>query len=190
MQNDYSPQRLADRAEITDVMYRWCRAVDRCDWEAIRDVFHPDARDDHGLYKGGVDGLIAWLSERHKTITRSMHQVGNMLIEFTSQDTAVVETYLFAMQRYTPEGAQTRAAITGGADVGADSFDLFMTGRYVDVFERRNGRWKIRERTVVFDNSTMFPVPPNAPRLGDDWAISARDRSDPLWAIRAQQGLS
>jgi hypothetical protein len=34
----YSPANLAARAEIQDVMYRWCRAVDRCDWEAIRVV--------------------------------------------------------------------------------------------------------------------------------------------------------
>lgn len=190
MQFDYSPQRLADRAEITDVMYRWCRSVDRCDWNAMREVFHPEAHDDHGIYKGNVEGMIAWLTERHRTISRSMHQVGNLLIEFADADTALVETYLFAMQRYSTEGAQTRAAITGGADVGGESFDLFMTGRYVDQFKRRAGRWKILDRTVVFDNSTIFPVPANAPKLGDEWAVAKRDRSDPLWALRAKLGLS
>ena len=28
--DDYSPERLADRARIQDVMYRWCRAVEHC----------------------------------------------------------------------------------------------------------------------------------------------------------------
>ena len=32
MTNDYSPERLADRAQIQDVMYRWCRAIDRLTW--------------------------------------------------------------------------------------------------------------------------------------------------------------
>jgi SnoaL-like domain len=187
---DYSPQRLAARAEIQDVMLRWCRAVDRCDWNAIRAVFHPDGHDNHGIYQGNVDGLIAWLSERHKTITRSMHIVGNMLIEFADDDTALVESYTLALQRYAAGGAQTRAAISGGTRAADGEFDMLMSGRYVDEFRRRNGAWKVQNRTVVFDNSTIFPVPLGAPKLGDDWAVSTRDANDPLWAIRRRLGLT
>jgi len=57
--DDYSPERLADRAAITDVMYRWCRAVDRLDVEGIRGVFHPDAIDNHGPFIGIVDEVMA-----------------------------------------------------------------------------------------------------------------------------------
>ena len=82
-EQDFTLPDIAARMEIIHVMNRWCRAVDRCDWEAIRDVFHPDGHDDHGIYKGDVDGLIAWLSERHKTISRSMHLMGNMPVSYT-----------------------------------------------------------------------------------------------------------
>jgi hypothetical protein len=32
--DDYSPARLADRFMIQDLIYRWCRAVDRLDLRA------------------------------------------------------------------------------------------------------------------------------------------------------------
>jgi hypothetical protein len=187
---EYSPERLAARAEITDVMYRWCRAVDRRDWAAIYEAFHSDGHDNHGLYKGDVDGLIAWLSERHETISRSMHLVGNMLIEFADDDNAMVESYTLAVQRYNPGGSETRKAIAGGVDLGEASFDMLIVGRYVDHFQRRNGAWRVLRRTVIFDNSQMLPVPAEGPRMGPEWSISARDGSDPLWSMRREFGLA
>jgi hypothetical protein len=80
--NDYSPERIADRMQIQDTMYRWCRSVDRLDFDAMRQVFHPEAVDHHGAFDGGVEGLIDWIGNRHRTIPFSMHAVSNMLIEF------------------------------------------------------------------------------------------------------------
>lgn len=188
--DDYAPRRLADRLAIQDLLYRWCRAVDRRDWAAIRDVFHPDAHDDHGIYKGDIDGLIGWLSERHATIVQSTHLLGNMLIEFSGADSAVVETYCFAVQRYATGGAATRSAITGGTDTGDKPFDMQMNGRYVDRIERRHGTWRIADRTTVFDNSILLPVPEAAPRLGADWPVGRRDGDDPVYRIRTAAGLA
>jgi len=187
---DFTQAEMSARMEIAHVMNRWCRAVDRCDWETIRDVFHPDGHDDHGIYKGGVDGLIDWLSERHKTISRSMHLIGNMLIEFADDDNALVETYSFAFQRYSTGGAETRKAIAGGADLGDQEFDMLMSGRYVDHFQKRDGRWRVLKRHVLFDNSQMLPVPANSPKLGSDWFVSARDKSDPIWDLREKLGIA
>ena len=47
-------QQLIDRQEIRDCMARYARGVDRNDWEAVRDTYHPDAYDDHGDYKGDI----------------------------------------------------------------------------------------------------------------------------------------
>jgi hypothetical protein len=186
----FSLERLAARAEIQDVIYRWCRAVDRCDWHALPDIFHPDARDNHGIYIGDIDGLTAWLSERHKSITRSAHFVTNILIEFTDNDNAVVETYALALQRYPGDaGKSTRAAIAGGVDVGDQAFDMLISGRYIDHFQWRE-EWKILDRTVIFDNSVLLPVAAAAAQLGSDWAISKRDQSDPMWALREKHGLT
>src|ERR1700744_1321328 len=150
--NDYSPEPLADRAQIQDVMYRWCRAVDRLDIEGIRGVFHPDAIDNHGPFVGGVDALIAWLTDRHRTIPFSMPMVSNMLIEFPGPDRARAETYISATLRYSAEGKAALAVFTGGAAGGHGSAtDSFAWARYIDRFERRGGEWRIARRTVAFD---------------------------------------
>lgn len=64
MNNDYSPERIADRMQIQDCMYRWCRSVDRLDFDLMKTVFHPDATDAHGAYDGGVDGLMRPMATR------------------------------------------------------------------------------------------------------------------------------
>jgi hypothetical protein len=163
--------------------------VDRRDWAAICDAFHPDGYDNHGIYKGDIDGLIAWLNERHETISRSMHLVGNMLIEFADDDNAMVESYTLVVQRYNPGGSETRNAIAGGGDLGEASFDMLMVGRYVDHFQRRDSNWRVFRRTVIFDNSQMLPVPAEGPKMGPEWTVSARDGSDPLWDMRRSLGL-
>jgi hypothetical protein len=191
MNLDYSQARLADRAEIQDVLYRWCRAIDRLDEDGMRSVFHADAIDNHGPFVGGVDALVAWIGERHRTIPFSMHLISNILIEFASEDSALVETYIFATLRYSAEGKAGLAAFTGGTSgsVGAAT-DAMSWARYIDRFERRAGEWRIARRTVAFDSSMMADVPGNAPRFDPNWAVGRRDADDPIYRERAAIGLS
>jgi hypothetical protein len=188
--NPYSPARLADRAEIQDVMFRWCRAIDRLDYEAIREVFHPDAIDYHGAYQGGVDGLIEWIRDRHRPIPFSMHLVGNLLIEFTGPDDAMVETYCLAMQRYPASG---RTALTGlvGDMPANDSWasDLIVPARYVDHFRRIDGRWRIQTRHVAFDSVMLVDAPGAGPLDSDRLELGRRDRQDVIYRMRETAGL-
>ena len=49
-------QELIDRQEIYDVLIRYCQGVDRCDVNLIKSVYHEDAQDGHGMFKGrGLD---------------------------------------------------------------------------------------------------------------------------------------
>jgi hypothetical protein len=88
----YTPERIADRFMIQDLMYRWCRAVDRLDRQGMLDIFWPGAIDSHGPYIGPAEGLVDWILTRHKPIKISSHFVGNMLIEFATPDLALTET--------------------------------------------------------------------------------------------------
>jgi hypothetical protein len=191
MSTAYSHSRLADRAEITDVLYRWCRAADRRDWDEVRRVFHPDAIDNHGPFVGGVEDLIAWMADRHRTISFSMHLVSNILIEFATADTALAETYIFATLRYSAEGKAALAVFTGGAQgSGGMATDSFAWARYIDRFERRNGEWRIARRTVAFDSSLMADVPADSPAFDPSWAVGCRDKDDPIYRERAAMGLT
>jgi hypothetical protein len=135
--------RLEDRFRIEQVMRRWCRAVDRRDWALVRSVFHPGAIDDHGMYKGDIDGLIEWLEARHQCITMSMHVLGNVFIEFANLESAVCESYLVAYQRYdsAPGADQSHilAALGNSVDPSDLPIDVMMPARYVDALEKRDG---------------------------------------------------
>ena len=42
-------QQLLDEAEIRRVHIRYCRGIDRMDWDLVRSCYHPDAIDQHQL---------------------------------------------------------------------------------------------------------------------------------------------
>lgn len=189
MNDDYSPARIADRMAIQDCMYRWCRSVDRLDFETMRRVFHPEALDHHGAFDGNVDGLVAWIRQRHSGIPFSMHAVSNMLIEFAGPDLALVESYVRTTQRYPAEAAQALAQLAGGkAPEGAT--DLLTCSRYVDRFQRRDGEWKILERTLVADWKQVVPVAADAPKPVPGWASGRRDQNDFIFRERHALGIA
>jgi hypothetical protein len=157
-------QALADRQAITEVIYRYCRAMDRIDEELGYSVFHEDATADYGaeIYQGSGRGFIDDVSAHHRRALVHHHQVANILIELDG-DRAGSESYVVAEMR-----------------VGAEDQPRQITtwGRYLDRWSRRDGRWAIDKRLVIRDFSdvrevTPTPLPPRIPR----------DRSDPSYAI-------
>jgi hypothetical protein len=162
-----SLSRLEARASIEDSLRRYARAVDRRDWAALRSCYHPDATDEHGEFSGALEDFIDWVSKRHATVPFSAHFLGNCLIEFIDDKSAIVETYFVAIQR--------RANGASG-DVDTD-----VIGRYLDRFERRDGLWKVATRRVVYDGSRVVPSS-FRPRTGKG-TLGRRDLDDPLFAL-------
>jgi hypothetical protein len=181
--------RLQDRLEIQDCLFRYVRAVDRRNWDMVRAAYHPDAYDDHGNYKGNIDGFIASVSERHATIEQSMHVVGNILIEFDGPDGALVEAYFITYQRMGPEAGDARLPYLRGGLIAPDqAVETEVVGRYVDRMTRRDGVWRIAHRVVVFEVSRGQPAPAGG-GLGTNWAVSRRDGNDPIEVKRRELGL-
>lgn len=175
-------QELIDREEIRDLMSRYARGVDRADWDLVRDTYHSDAHDDHGDYKGGIDGFIEFAKTRTGGAPQCMHFLGQCLIRFASKDVAVVETHFMTAHTLGPK-AQKEYEVKGGGPVQLSSF-----GRYVDRVERRNnGPWRIADRIVVFEATRIFKE--DAPPLKPDWAQQKRDKSDPIFRALAKAGL-
>ena len=188
--DQYSVERIADRMAIQDVMYKWCRAIDRLDFDGMRAVFHPDAIDSHGPYVGGVEGLIEWVRERHKPIPFSSHQISNILIEFATPDLALVETYARTLQRYPADAKASLAQLSGGqAGKPGMGMDLLTASRYVDRFERRNREWRIARRSLIQDWKHLLEVPEDAPQPKPEWIVGRRDRQDFIYHERAELGI-
>ena len=180
-ENALALQRLLDESAIRNAMYRYARGVDRREWDLVRSAFHPDAWDDHGAYRGGVDGLIEWVSRRHAAIDQSMHFLGNCLVEFADADTALVETYYSAFLRLGPEAQESRSMLLGEG-AGSGSADLTVLGRYIDRFERRSGDWRIAKRISLYEAIRTEAVKDPSRNPDYDWAT--RDRSDALFTMR------
>ena len=166
--SDWTPDRIADRMAIEDVLAQYCRAVDRIDIDLLRDVFHPDATIENGPNTGGVDGFLAAVAQRHPTVPFAMHMVMNKLIDFLSPDRAFVETWCLAMERQTPEA------------------DLIVRVRYGDIFEKRDGAWAISHRATVLDHVMSVPVAEGPMPLMQGRLVGKRGPDDPLALMRAK----
>ena len=128
---------LLDKQDIYEVLTRYCRGVDRGDAELIRSVYHDDAIDDHGIWKGlGVE-FADWIVGVLKDTKQCMHLIGNVRIDLQG-DVANSETYCISIN---DDGVKHQTV-----DV-----------RYIDRFERRQNVWKIAARLVVFDVSRIEP---------------------------------
>jgi len=182
--------RLLDRFDIEQLVLRYARGVDRKDWDAVRAVYHPDAFDDHGNYKGGIDGFVDSLKTRHQHIEQSMHVVANCIVEFDGPDAAVAESYFITYQRVLPgAGAARTTYLSREAPEEGDAMQGQAIGRYVDRVTRRNGRWGIERRSVVYEVYRGTPTVPGG-GLRDNWTISARDGKDPIELIRRELGIA
>lgn len=188
MTNDYSPSRVADRMAIQDLVFRWCRAADRLDFDAMPELFHPDAYDDHGPYRGDIPGLIEWIRKRHQVITFSMHRMTNVLIEFADDENALVESYLAITQRYAPGAGNSLAQLTNTQFAKDRSIDLHSRSRYIDRVQRRDGVWRVLRRTLVQDWKQIVELehePANRPGS----LVGQRNQDDFIFSERRDMGI-
>jgi len=165
---------LAARGSITEVLYRYCRGLDRMDLELSYSVFHDDATAWYsGLFQGSGHGFVDWVFELHRSMSGHSHQVTNVLIEFHDDTHAVSEAYVTVRLRTTNPAGET--------------VDILGSGRYLDHWERREGRWAIVQRRYVGDLTTTLAVPaPGAagqipPAGAVERLVSSRDLSDPSY---------
>ncbi|XAZ30067.1 nuclear transport factor 2 family protein [Paenarthrobacter ureafaciens] len=184
LEDQFSIQRAADRLEIQHRVLQFGRSVDRKDFQALHEVFHPDAYADQGLFKGSPAEFIEFVSARHQTIDFSSHHVGNVFIEFASDDEAFVESYAFVWQSVTPS-----ASALAGVSGDDAPFEMIGENRYVDHFTRRDDRWRIQSRLVVPGSMMRVPSEGAAMQLKDGFAQYARDERDPAEELRTRLGL-
>ncbi|PNP95806.1 hypothetical protein A8G00_23610 [Sphingobium sp. SA916] len=169
--------------EIQHRIYQYCHGVDRMDFAMVRQTYHSDAYDNHGAYQGGVDGLIDWMEKRHPSIELCLHLICNVYIEIIDDNEALCESYAICWQRVGREAWAFGSSGDEGEDEGVLEFSTVF--RYVDQFTRRDGVWRIQNRTVV--NELGFMIPEQfGERLQNpsSWAAGKRDNSDPVQILR------
>lgn len=137
MTNDHPELReLLDKQACSDVLTRYCRALDWLDGEELKKVFTADAHVDYGFFRGRGDDFIPAVMKVEHSFERRWHFVANELIQLRG-DTAEAESYGIAVTVSTKD-ARTTTNLFGG--------------RYLDRFARQSdGRWLITWRLYVLD---------------------------------------
>ena len=158
---------LAAKQAITEVIYKYCRALDRMDLELAATIWHPGGTADYGpsMYQGTGAGFVTWVWEQHAAMLAHSHQITNVLIEVDG-DRAASEAYVTAALR-TQSGP-------------GEPIEIVSRGRYVDRWSHRDGRWAIDHRRFAEDFTTIMAVPSAVPE--PLMTSSRRDTTDPSYA--------
>lgn len=149
-------KQAVDQMAIQQVLGTYCRAIDRLDVALLRSVYHDDAVDDHGVVCMNAHEFASYIvAELPKLCAYSMHTVTHAVIEVNG-DFASSEAYYLAFHRV--EGGEASlgaffgpryfaAQQAAGCVAGLHAYDC--GGRYLDVFERRQGVWRILRREIT-----------------------------------------
>ncbi len=128
-------QYLKDRQAILDVIMRHARGHDRHDAELMNSCFWDDGVDEHGQFVTPGPQYGDWANKVHTAgYFLHMHNITNHTCEIDG-DTAHCETYVIGA--LLPRSAPGRAK--------------FVSGRYLDRLERRDGEWRILVRRTTIE---------------------------------------
>ncbi|MCH2170557.1 nuclear transport factor 2 family protein [Myxococcota bacterium] len=157
---------LIAKQAITEVLYRYCRGLDRMDREMALSCWHEGGTAHYlGMFQGTGVGFVDWVWEAHAEMERHSHQVTNPLIEVDG-DHAVSESYVTV-------GLWTRPA--------PQRFQITSRGRYLDRLSCRDGVWAIEHRVHIHDLTSRIELPEDA--LEQVNSASRRDPKDPSFEI-------
>ncbi len=123
-----------DARSIYSTIARYCRSVDRLDWEGIRNVYSIDGIDHHTGFDGNADDYVNWLRSKLRQFAGTMHILGTHLVEATAT-AALSETY--------------GTAVHWSADQNDPALNFTSGFRYVDHMVRSGDEWVIHERFAV-----------------------------------------
>ncbi len=155
---------LADRQAISELIYRYCRAVDRLDVKLGHSIWHEDGIADYGggFYQGSGTGVIDLICAQHAKTLNHSHQVTNILFHLDG------------------DKAGSEAYVTASIQVRRDEKLLLMTiwSRYVDEWSRRDGRWGLDRRIAIRDFDEVREATAMA-----EHDMGKRDRSDPSYNV-------
>ncbi len=156
-----------DRHEIMQALLRYARGVDRHDKALMASAYHPDAWDDHGMKSAPASEFCDWAIALHDNIqTKHQHCILNHSVELDG-DIAHAETYYFFWGE-NREGPP-----------------MLSFGRYIDRFEKREGKWAIAYQRCLVEKVGYFmegEMSPEAFAASHSTGPSRRDRTDISYA--------
>jgi hypothetical protein len=137
---------VEDRLTIREVIENWAVWRDAGDWDRFLTVWHDDGYMTATWLQAPAAVFIAASKTGMERGVNILHFLGG-----TSIDIAGARAV-----------AQTKMTISQRAFVHEVLCDVVCTGRFYDFFEKRDGRWAIVLRRVIYEKDRMDPVDPSA----------------------------
>lgn len=133
---------LLDRQAILDCLMTYSRGVDRLDRDLLLSAYHEDAIDDHGMFVGNREEFADWAIAMHSATHLShQHCLFNHSCELDGTVAHAETYYMFAGMNRVGQPL----SVSGG--------------RYIDRFEKRDGRWAIASRVCLRDWAPLAEQP-------------------------------
>jgi hypothetical protein len=131
-------QQLLDHKAIADLAVAYTWALDRREYENLRQVFTADGVADYaGQVFDGVDAIIAKVDSALTRLDASQHLVGNHQVTL-APDGATATARCYFQAQHVKRGT-----------AGGDNFVI--AGRYDDQLVRTADGWRIAHRTLSTD---------------------------------------
>ena len=139
-------QQLIDKDAIRELVACYSRAIDRKDFELLRDLYTEDGTDSHGeAYNGAAEGYFQFIEQSVPHLPYSGHYVCNHLISVDG-DEGNGEVYALAYH------------VVPGASGSGGLEEFLMVMRYVDTYRRcADGKWRFSSRYVTDDMNLHRP---------------------------------
>ena len=122
--------RLEARAEITELLARYAFLLDDHEFDAVGELFAPDARfGSPGSTHVGRDAIVANYRTLGEVYPITLHEARGFVLEFRDDEHA-------------------RGEVLGFSEQASDEHTVITSFRYDDEYVRLDGRWRFASRQV------------------------------------------
>ena len=135
-----------DKRVIRELAENWAVWRDARLWDRFRTVWHDDGRMMATWFQGSFEEFIKANQDGWTRGVRILHFLGGSAIEVAGARAI----------------AQTKMTISQRAPVDGVFCDVVCTGRFYDFFEKRDGRWGLVLRRLVYEKDRLDPIDPSA----------------------------
>lgn len=152
-----------DRREIEELLVLSAHAADRRDYDLTRSLYADGAYEDHGEYKGGIDGYIDFAKKSVVGMEASAHLFLRALIAIDGDraESESVQQVFFRM-------------------AGPPPTNTICICRQFDRYLRTPRGWRFSHRAMCYDWMQSFPA--DAVQLPAGTILGTTDRSDPFYS--------
>jgi hypothetical protein len=148
---------IADRLAIREIVENWVLWRDARRWDRFRTLWHPEGEMWATWFQGTYEEFIAVSQQGYDKGVRIHHMLGGMTIDIAGER-AIADTKVSIAQRAHVDGVEC---------------DVTCWGRLYDFMEKRQGRWAIVLRRLMYEKDRIDPTYPSA-TLKLDPALLAR----------------